>query len=626
MIVRDESQNDLPPHPAEKQNGCGCHSDAQQPRASDTNGNGAGNGSSKATVVPLITLPPRVPKQYTRPAQSNIPDDRKLRDSLKRMAVDHVTRMKVVPPLTSAEVKQFAVAVREQAGVDEIFDDYLCILINNAVWRETLAQVPFDRRLLLLPKCLRVEEHCPAPFDEFGLLCKECGLCSLHDLTVEAERLGYAILIAEGSAIVRKMIETGRIEAIVGVSCLNVLEKCFPHLEATAVPGVAIPLLQDDCVNTTVDLDWVWDLIHLTSDDHTYRMNLDELRTDVQSWFSMDSLDELLGPATDETERIARAWLAKSGKRWRPFLTACVYLALKSDQGDASPAIPRELKLLAIAVECFHKASLAHDDIEDDDDLRYGEDALHVEHGMPIALNVGDFLLGEGYRIIGDLEVTTEIKAEMLKTAAAGHLTLSRGQGAELAWARKPAVLSSLQVLDIFRQKTAPAFEVALQLGAWLGETTPEVHDCLHEYSESLGIAYQVRDDLEDHTGESDSNDLKDLRPSVILAIAHKRATAGDETDLVASLWNQTKRYDDVANELNEILDKRGVTEKARELQDAYTEQAIRTLATLVNPSLKGLLRRVVGKIFGDNLIEGYCSEFEARNAASRQVSAEPAA
>ena len=154
--------------------------------------------------------------------------------------------------------------------------------MSNAAWRDAVAQIPFERRLLLIPKCLRVEEKCPAPFDEFGLLCKECGLCSIQDLTVEAERLGYAVLVAEGSAIVRSMIETGKIDAVVGVSCINVLEKCFPHMEAAAVPGVAIPLLQDDCVNTTVDLDWVWDLIHLTSEDKTYRLDLDGLKTTVQ--------------------------------------------------------------------------------------------------------------------------------------------------------------------------------------------------------------------------------------------------------------------------------------------------------------------------------------------------------
>ena len=72
-----------------------------------------------------------------------------------------------------------------------------------------------------------------------------------------------------------------------------------------------------------------------------------------------------------------------------------------------------------MAVECFHKASLIHDDIEDGDDRRYGQPALHTEHGVPVALNVGDFLLGEGYRLIGEIEVDDATKVAMLQTGGA---------------------------------------------------------------------------------------------------------------------------------------------------------------------------------------------------------------
>ncbi len=576
--------------------------------------------------LPLLTLPPRVIKQTERTTQSNIPNSRNVRDQLKRCAAEIMDTEGILPPLSMDDMRKLTEKVRKLAGVSAAYDDYTAVLVSNAAWRETLAQTPYDRRLLLVPKCLRVEEVCPAPFDEFGLLCKECGLCSLHDLTVEAERLGYAVLVAEGSAIVRKMIETGRIEAIVGVSCLNVLEKCFPHLEATAVPGVAIPLLQDDCVNTSVDLDWVWDVIHLTSDDRTYRMDLNELKGHVQSWFDAASLARIMGDPADDTYHIAQHWLARAGKRWRPYLTTCVYLALAGDNCKDQPDIPDTLKKLAVAVECFHKASLIHDDIEDDDDERYGDKALHVEYGMPVALNIGDFLLGEGYRLIGELDIAADIKVQMLRVAAQGHLTLSRGQGAELCWTRKPRPMSSLEVLDIFRQKTAPAFEVALQLGANLAGADQKTHDVLRTYSESLGIAYQIRDDLEDYSGESDSHDLRDLRPSIVLSIALKRAAIGQEKALLTNLWRRRCDYDTVRSRLDTILQERGVIQKAKELQEAYTEQAIRSLSTLTNATLKGLLRRVIGKMFGDNLIEGYCSEFEARNAASSQARTEPAA
>jgi geranylgeranyl pyrophosphate synthase len=397
-------------------------------------------------------------------------------------------------------------------------------------------------------------------------------------------------------------------------------------MEAAAVPGMAIPLLQDDCVNTTVDLDWVWDLIHLTADDKTYRLDLDGLKSEVQSWFRKESLAELLGEPSEETAVIAQDWLAKAGKRWRPYLATCTYMALQSHRQEAAPQASPELKKLAVAIECFHKASLIHDDIEDGDLERYGSPALHAEVGVPVALNVGDFLLGEGYRLISELAIDPAVQVEMLRLASDGHLTLSRGQGLELCWARSPKPLSSLQVLDIFRKKTAPAFEVALRLGACLGGADEDTHAVLRQYSQSLGIAYQIRDDLEDYDGTGDSNDLEALRPSLMLAIAHKRALQGDEQDLIASLFRMDCRYSQVSAEVQRILDERGVTEKAQELLEAYKEEAVRSLRFLSNPTLKGLLRRVVGKIFGEQFIEGYCSEFEARNAAGRAAGPQPAA
>lgn len=573
-----------------------------------------------ARVIPLVQLPAQVPRQTYRQAQSNIPDDKAVRVRLKRLAERHVERTGAVPPLTLDELTEHTAAVLAAARLDPIYGDYASILVSNAAWRDSLARIPYDRRLLLIPKCLRVEEKCPAPFDEFGLLCKECGLCSIQDLTVEAERLGYAVLVAEGSAIVRSMIETGKIEAIVGVSCINVLEKCFPHMEAAAVPGAAIPLLQDDCVNTTVDLDWVWDLIHLTSDDKTWRLDLDALKTTVRSWFAPDALDEVMGPVDDgdATARIARDALAKGGKRWRPYLAACTYMALETDRRNARPDLPPAVRKAAVAIECFHKASLIHDDIEDGDDRRYDRPALHAEVGVPVALNAGDFLVGEGYRLLAEAG-----RPEAVAIAAEGHVTLSRGQGRELLWARDPQPLASLQVLDVFRQKTAAAFEVALRIGAALGGADAATHDVLRKYSESLGIAYQIKDDIEDFRGEADSNDLDQVRLSLILTIAHKRAEGGDRERVASAVRSGAAGRE---GELLRIAEEYGVLDKAEDLLAAYREDAVRSLRFLASPTLKGLMRRIVGKIFGETLIEGYCSEFETRNAASRAAGAEAAA
>ena len=441
-------------------------------------------------------------------------------------------RQSLVPPLVLDELRNHADAVVGLAAIDPMYRDYVGILVNNEVWTEHLATVPFERRLLLLPKCLRVEDKCPAPFDEFGLLCKQCGLCTIQDLQEEAERLGYAVLVAEGSALVMALIQSGKIDAIVGVSCLSVLERAFPYMEAAAIPGVAIPLLQDDCKDTAVDIDWVWNVVHLTSDDRTRRLDLDALKSEVATWFTPEAIDAVLGPSEGEADAVARSWLAADGKRWRPFLTACAYKAL---QDDPSEPLPLALRKAAVAVECFHKASLVHDDIEDADSLRYGRATLHAEHGVPVALNAGDLLLGEGYRLLAGCGAPAPVCAEVLRIAAAGHRELCIGQGAELSWMRNPAPVTTDQVIEIFRRKTSPAFQVALGIGAALAGATAETQEVLRDYSDALGIAYQIRDDLEDLSAPSSDADGFGA-PTLLLALACDKAKATGRDEVMA-LW-----------------------------------------------------------------------------------------
>lgn len=561
-----------------------------------------------------LSMPRPIPPQRVRAPKRNIPQTLGERTHYLHVIRNYVAEFNPVPPMPLDQLKEHADRLLARLGCDPIHRDYIGVLLNNEMWREHLAGVPYERRLLLLPKCLRVENKCPAPFDELGLLCKQCGLCSIQDLQLEAERLGYATLVAEGSAVVMSLIQTGKIEAIVGVSCLSVLERSFPYMEAAAIPGVAIPLLQDDCIDTSVDLDWVWDYIHLTADDHTRRLDLGTLRDDVDFWFSPASLDLVMGPPDGRTELIAREWLMRAGKRWRPFLAVAAFQALRSDTGAT---LPDDVKRIAIAVECFHKASLIHDDIEDNDATRYGEKTLHEEHGVAVALNVGDLLIGEGYRLIAACKATPAQKAAMVLVASEGQRQLCRGQGAELLWMRKPSPLTSLEVLDIFRRKTAPAFEVALRLGALYAGTHAHeaVEDVLRAYSEALGIAYQIRDDLSDLGTTGETNDIAGLRPSLLLAIAHERASSPAHRELTTALWHRAPLPGVDVPQVETLYTQLEAGDRCRSLLETYKEEAIRSLRDLENPNLKGLLRRVIGKIFNDVEIKGWCKEQEQRNA-----------
>ena len=517
-----------------------------------------------------------------RQPQDNIPQSKQTRDALLDAIRAYVGRVRPVPPLSIDELRTHTAAVLEQTGMEAKYADFAAVLLDNEVWRDTVAAIPYDKRLLLLPKCLRDAKGCPASFDEIGLLCEHCGRCAIGDLKSQAEQLGYAVLVAEGSPIVMSLIETGRIEAVVGVSCLSVLERVYPYMEAGAVPGIAIPLLRDGCADTSVDLEWVWEAIYLTTEDQTRRFNLDVLHSQVNDWFSREALAAAIAPHASETEQVALDWMAKAGKRWRPFLAVCAYSALS---GDHSLSREKDLRKVAMAVECFHKASLIHDDIEDGDKERYGERTLHAEYGVPVALNVGDLLLGEGYRLLAEVDVSDAQKVRLLRVAAEGHRSLCLGQGSELAWMRSPKTLRVSEVLDIFRMKTSPAFEVALGLGAILADCDEQVHAALRRYSDSLGIAYQIRDDLDDLHSPAHEDLLHGKRPSILPALARDAAdtpAACSSPEVEAAAWR---------------------------LMETYKSQAIGSLIALKNANLKGLLRRVIARMFNDFEIMGCCND-----------------
>jgi geranylgeranyl diphosphate synthase type II len=272
-------------------------------------------------------------------------------------------------------------------------------------------------------------------------------------------------------------------------------------------------------------------------------------------------------------------------------------------------------------VECFHKASLVHDDIEDGDMQRYGEPTLCGAHGVPIALNVGDVLIGEGYRLLAESGLDAARVREAVREAAAAQRLLCQGQGAELAWSRDPGPLSSRQVLEIFRLKTAPAFDVALQLGVIAAGRADECAAVLRDYSDAVGVAYQIKDDLDDLV--DDAGLVRDAasRPSVVIALGAERAR-GDDRALLAGLAAGRPDAGLTAERLRAAIGAAKADEKAALLLEGYKEQAVRALDGLADATLKGLLRRIVARIFNELSFEGFCREQETKARAREAAQA----
>lgn len=525
-----------------------------------------------------------------------VPDSILERESVIGNIETFMAEKKALPPLSMEELQEMAREFRSRYNLPETWHDWIMVHINNTLWKGIVASVPFERKILLMPQCLHAEAKCQAGFDQFGLLCEKCHACSIGYLEEEAEKLGMMCVVAEGFTPVVGLIESGQIEAVIGVACLDSLERAFPLLVNHAIPGIAIPLNCSGCKGTTVDMERVIRAIGL-KDSHVARpMDLDMIREKVQSWFHPESLNRLMGTADHQTAQMARECLSGEGKRWRPYLEAAVYMTLT---GTTNP--PPFVMQSAVAIECFHKASLVHDDIEDKDDFRYGVQTLHKEYGVPVALNVGDFLLGEGYRLIvscnpdtGDTDneaafAAMKIRQELMQSATEAHCALCEGQGLELNWMNHPRIISLDEVIEIFRLKTSPAFEAAIDFGAIAARADAGLRSALKSYCTFLGIAYQLQDDLDDYS-ESDNHHL---RPSAVLAALFEIATPEESASLLRPRESSALLPDNPA--LRPKIEQ--AVRRIKQMYEHYRKSAIRSLRDVENSDLKRFLFRVTGKI-----------------------------
>src|SRR5437870_1624151 len=209
---------------------------------------------------------PSVEKKEKRPSTAHlkiVPETRELRDRVRAEAARVGKNFDRSKPLTKQHLQATAEQLLRDMGQGEQYLGFTMVALSNEFWREQVQAIDFKRRLLLLPHCLKNAEGCPADYDEFGLDCKKCGACSVADFKVKAEELGYKVLVSEGTPIVLKIIVSGHVDAIVGVACLNVLEKALDKVLLAGVPCVAAPLLSSNCKSTSVDDDWVSELIDL---------------------------------------------------------------------------------------------------------------------------------------------------------------------------------------------------------------------------------------------------------------------------------------------------------------------------------------------------------------------------
>jgi geranylgeranyl pyrophosphate synthase len=538
---------------------------------------------------------------------------------------------KDLPP-TKDELELVARRTLEEMGLGEGYIGWIMVILSSEFFRDSVASIPPSRRLFLLPHCLKHAEGCPADYDEFGMDCKKCGACSIADFRTKAEEMGYKVLVAEGSPVVMKIIVSGYVDSIVGVACLNVLEKAIDKILLAGIPCMAVPLLSSDCRNTSVDEEWVREMIltqapaasqqtrsyvHLmrAASDMFSQPQLNDLvgRLRSQATIATDSDDPLAGiDPIAATEALATDFLARGGKYSRPFMTLAAYDAMLGGNGTMADGpntvsgFSRGVRAAAMSIECFHKASLVHDDIEDDDSFRYGMASMHQQYGLSTAINVGDYMIGLGYRMIGrEIEsIGAAAAADILNCLSSAHMRLAEGQGAELLWRDSSNKrLSPLDALKIYALKTAPAFEAALYTGIRLaGEATAHVEP-VKQFARNIGVAFQIINDLQDWHGDDHNKlgaagDILGGRPTILLALALQSLAPDDQQRLLDALSNvhSTSNSQRVAT-ARELMEKGRVFEQAEKVIEKHRERSLEVAQSIEPESLRRLMLYLIDTV-----------------------------
>jgi farnesyl diphosphate synthase len=230
------------------------------------------------------------------------------------------------------------------------------------------------------------------------------------------------------------------------------------------------------------------------------------------------------------------------GKRIRPLL---VYAAGQlSDQGNAEAV---GLDAAAVAIELIHAYSLVHDDLPcmDDDDLRRGRPTVHKAFDEATALLVGDALQTRAFEILATARCDAQVRLKMISSlaAASGSRGMAGGQAIDLESVGKKLDLSGLK--QMHAMKTGALLSCAVELGGIAAQLKPAQMAHLETYSQALGLAFQIVDDVLDATvdsqtlGKTAGKDAAANKPTYVtlmgLDYAQKQAKELQET-AIASL------------------------------------------------------------------------------------------
>ena len=315
------------------------------------------------------------------------------------------------------------------------------------------------------------------------------------------------------------------------------------------------------------------------------------------------SLDPLAGLVQPDMDRVNEAILARAqshvelipelaghlinsgGKRIRPMLT----LAAARMCGYAGE---QHLKL-ATAVEFMHTATLLHDDVVDESDLRRGKQAARVIWGNQASVLVGDYLLGQAFKMMVETG-----SLEALRILANAAAVIAEGEVLQLSVSQDTSTTEDAY-LQVIGAKTAALFSAAAEVGAVVAGRPREEQAALESYGRNLGIAFQLIDDALDYSGSQEllgkgvGDDFRERKITLPVVLAYRRGATGERGFWKRTLEEGNQTPDDLTY-ARKLMERHGALADTVDRASHYGDIARDALAIFPESAWKSALLEAV--------------------------------
>lgn len=261
--------------------------------------------------------------------------------------------------------------------------------------------------------------------------------------------------------------------------------------------------------------------------------------------------------------------IASGGKRLRPILTLSS-AKLCGYEG-------RRHLALAACVEFIHTATLLHDDVVDESELRRGASTANALWGNEASVLVGDFLFSRAFQLM-----VADGSLQVLKILADASATIAEGEVQQLMTANDIGTTQEAY-LQVIRAKTAALFAAACQIGAVVADRPEEEERALHDFGQNLGMTFQLVDDVLDYSaqeaqlGKAVGDDFRDGKITLPVLLAIR---AGDESE--KAFWRRCLEDSDQGDEdlprAMELIKQHGTLDESMDLARRYAQDAHQNL------------------------------------------------